>query len=175
MKYLKFIGILVGTMIVLFLVIALFMPTKYYIERTIDINAPIDLVYNQVADLNNYHEWNPWAKQDSKAIHSVEGSGIGQVYKWKGDTIGEGSLTNVKYIENKQIDQDLVFISPWESKAYNGVKFEPIPNGTKVIWIMEGDLDYPIGRYMKTMIESQVTKDFDNGLRFLKERCEKIK
>lgn len=174
MKYLKFIGLLVGTMIVMFLVIALFMPNKYYIERTIDINAPVDLVYNQVADLNNYHEWNPWAKQDNKATHSVTGAGIGQVYKWKGDTVGEGSLTNVKFIENRQIDQDLFFLSPWESKAYNGVKFEPIQNGTKVIWIMEGDLDYPIGRYMKMMIESQVTKDFDDGLKYLKERCEAI-
>ena len=172
MKYLKFIGLLVGTMIVMFLVIALFMPSKYYVERTIDIKAPVEVVYKQVADLNNYHEWNPWAKQDSKAIHSVSGTGIGQVYKWKGDTIGEGSLTNIKYFQNKQIDQTLKFVAPWESEAYNGVKFEQVGNSTKVIWIMEGDLDYPIGRYMKTMIEGSVTKDFDAGLRFLKDRCE---
>ncbi len=174
MKYLKSLGILVGSMILMFLIVAIFMPDKYYIERTIDINASQDFVFNQVADLNNYHEWNPWAKQDSKAKHSVVGNGVGQVYKWKGDTIGEGSLTNMKFIEQKQIDQSLKFVTPWESEAYNGVKLQPIKNGTKVIWIMEGDLDYPIGRYMKTMIESKVTKDFDSGLKLLKDRCESL-
>lgn len=46
--------------ILLVLLIAAGLPGKYLIEKSIVINRPAAEVYNKVADLNYYSQWNPW-------------------------------------------------------------------------------------------------------------------
>ena len=46
----------------------LFISSEYEFERSIEIEAPIDLVYNQVSDLHNWPNWAVWWKNDSTIV-----------------------------------------------------------------------------------------------------------
>lgn len=56
MKILKIALLIIVAIIVLFLIVAAFMPSKYIVERSIDINKPIDLVFEHVVDLNHFED-----------------------------------------------------------------------------------------------------------------------
>jgi len=171
MRYIKAVSFLIISLIVLFLLAALFMPNKYYIERTIEIDRPVDSIFRFVADLNYYHQWDPWSSEEVVKKFNITGNGIGQKSEWEGDTLGKGNLTVEKIIKNKEIHQLLRFYKPWEREAINIMKFENKGNKTNITWIMEGSLDYPIGRFMKVKLEDQIGKDFEHGLIKLRKYC----
>jgi hypothetical protein len=175
MKYLKIFGLIVTSIIVLFLIVAIFMPSGLKIERSININKPINLVFEQAADLNKFNKWNSWVEMEPTAYLPVKGAaGLGQISEWSGDTIGNGSLTNVKVVQNKYIEQDLKFIKPWEFSSKIYFKFSENNGVTTVTWVMKGNLSYPIERIMKVKMETELSKSFNKGLANLKKLCENI-
>jgi hypothetical protein len=64
------------------------------IEESIEIEAPIDLVYLKVADLKT---WSVWQKKDTTMaiVYSGQNSGLGSKMSWTGIG-GNGSLEIVK-------------------------------------------------------------------------------
>lgn len=175
MKILKILLMVIVAIVILFLVVAAFMPSTYFVERSVDINQPIELVFEQVADLNNFEEWSPWHDSEPSAYLGVEGYGVGQVSKWDGDTVGKGSLTVTGITEFETLTQSLRFEAPMEGEAEITFTFSSNPDAsTKVTWATEGKLGYPVARFFKSMIESELTDSFDEGLTNLKQRCEAI-
>lgn len=175
MKILKIVLLIIVAIIVLFLIVAAFMPSKYIVERSIDINKPIELVFEHVVDLNHFEEWSPWNKTEPSAYLGVEGEGIGQVSRWDGDTVGKGSLTVTKILDNELVEQKLIFEAPMAGEANIAFTFKENEDGSiKVTWSTEGKLGYPVARFFKSMIESELVKSFDEGLLALKDRVESI-
>lgn len=174
MKVFRFILIIIGVFLLLLFTIPIFLPSSSYVERTIEINKPIDEVFMQVIDFENYTKWNPWVEMEQELVFNVlnndpqEGSKI----EWEGDTIGSGYLMRTKVVENELIESDLVFVKPWESNARDIMKFEPILGGTKIIWANEMELVYPFGRYMSFVMENFIGNDFEKGLAKLKVHCD---
>src|ERR1044071_9690247 len=62
MKILKRIGIVLGVLIVIWLIMAVFAPASAHVERTTIVNAPSNVVYDQV---NNFHNWKSWSYWDN--------------------------------------------------------------------------------------------------------------
>ncbi len=174
MKTLKKIILGIGIVIVLFLLVALFLPSQYHVERSIVINQPVHKVYPNVADLNNWIAWNPWTQMEPTAKSSVKGTGneVGSVWSWEGKNIGVGSLT-IKNIEpNKGIRSRLVFVEPQQFESDDIWQFEQVDEGTKVKWIMEGELNYPVNRYFGLFMDGMLGPDFEKGLANLKQISE---
>jgi effector-binding domain-containing protein len=174
MKIVKWILLVIVSVIVLGLIAALFMPPKFRVERTIEINKPVELVFDQCLDLNKSNLWGPWYKYEPSAYKSVTGNGVGQISTWEGDTVGTGTLKVTAFEQNKSISQLLNFEKPMQSGANVSYKFVTTTTGVKVSWIIESDLGYPIGRFMKGSIEKSMETDFDKGLANLKKTCESI-
>jgi ribosome-associated toxin RatA of RatAB toxin-antitoxin module len=172
---LKKILIFIGALIALLLVLAIFLPSNYRVERSATINAPVEDVYNQVADFNNYAKWNPWSKMDPEAKITVSenSSGVGANWSWEGEEIGTGSLTIEKAEEYKSIETKLVFTAPRQDEGIGFWTFEETDGKTKVTWAMEGELGYPIGRFMGLMMEGMLGESFEQGLNNIKEIVEK--
>ena len=66
MKALKIVLMAVGVLAALFFIIAAFLPSRYTVERSIEINKAPEVVFEQVADFNNYLKWNPWSKMEPR-------------------------------------------------------------------------------------------------------------
>jgi uncharacterized protein YndB with AHSA1/START domain len=156
------------------LLLSLILPAKYNVQQSAVINAPIGKVFDHVANLNNFRNWNPWQKMDPTTISDIEGNPktTGHKYSWQGKKNGMGSLTIRSIVENKNIDFALEFIKPWKTKADDSWAFEETAEGTKATWRNSGELPWPMARLMGPMINKQLNYQFLQGLKNLKEACE---
>jgi ribosome-associated toxin RatA of RatAB toxin-antitoxin module len=162
--------------VALFFILPALMPGKYAIEKSIVVNASPDKIYNNVADLNNYRDWNPWQKMEpgAKAIISGTPKTVGHKFDWEGKKIGMGSLTIKSLNPPHNVDIELEFIKPWKSIASDNWTLEDLKNGsTKVTWSNHGPLAYPMARLMGPVINKNLSHQFEQGLKDLKTMSEK--
>jgi hypothetical protein len=174
MKVLKNISLIIIAIIVLFLVVAIFLPSTYKVERSAEINWPADSVYNYVADFNNFQAWNPWTPMEPGHKYEITGDSatVGQKYYWEGKTIGSGQMTFTELKPYSYIKSDIEFLTPQSGKGIVEWNFEPQGEKTKVSWSITGEAGYPIGRYFGLMMDSFLGKNFEDGMKNLKEKCE---
>lgn len=164
---------LIGIIVIL-LVAALFLPSRYLIEKSLIIGKPVKEVMVRVTDLNNYARWNPWQMMEPGSKMTIKGEPHtpGHEYWWSGKKIGEGKLV-LRGVDQKHAHFNLEFIKPWKSSAHDNWLFEEWGNGeTKVTWQNNGDLPYPMARLMGPLLNKQLNKQFEEGLRNLKKLCE---
>lgn len=166
---------IIGGIIVLVLLIGLVMPSGYTVEKTMEMNAPVDKCYNMVADLNNYRDWNPWSKMEPDAKKTISGTPKtpGHSYEWFGKKIGHGKLTLRKAEPGKAVDIDLEFFKPFKSKADDLWNFSEAGGKTKVTWKNTGALPFPMARLMGPMITKNLNSQFEEGLNNIKQIVEK--
>ena len=176
MKVIKGILITIGAIVVLFFVVALFLPSSYTIERTIVINKPPQVVFGQVADFNNWLAWNPWTTMEPTAKNTIAGEPgkVGSSWEWDGQEIGNGELTIAAITPPQSIHSKMKFIRPWESTATDDWTFEATEGGTKVNWTSAGELPYALARYMGLMMDSMLGVQMEQGLNDLKSICEAL-
>jgi hypothetical protein len=170
MKFLKGVLVFLAVVLLLLLVVALFLPSSYHVERSITIACPDSVVYEQVIDFHNWQKWDPWSEADPEATYSIQGAprGVGSIWSWEGEIVGTGSQTIVAAEEDRMVENKLVFTQPQAMEAVNTWSFESIDGETKVIWSMHGKLDYPVGRYVGLFMEQMLGPDFEKGLKNLK-------
>ncbi|UKJ05992.1 hypothetical protein [Solitalea lacus] len=71
MKILKklFLGII--AILVLLVVVSLFLPSTYKVERSAVIKAPVAKVFNEFNDLNNWPNWNAFDDEFTDKIYNL--------------------------------------------------------------------------------------------------------
>lgn len=177
--------IIIGAVIALILIVAAVLPSTAHVERTITINAPVELVFDQVNDLTKNFNWSPWDDYDPemKVEWGEIKSGLGASYSWTGNSdVGSGTMTITESVENQLVKNALdfgdmgkgtatfTFASGPEEKDEKG----NITNKTDVVWSMESELGWPIGRYFGLFMDGMVGPDFEKGLNSLKEVAEAL-
>ena len=174
MKVLKIILFVVVLLAGIVLAVAAFLPAEYHVSRSIEINKPVDLVFNTIDNFKDRPAWDPWLSQDPDAEVTYAGpdSGVGASYSWKGKIIGAGKLTVMEVEENKSIKSKLEFFEPKMAASQIWWQLEPTANGTKATWTNRGDLSYPIERLFGPMLDGMLGPDFEKGLINLKKVVE---
>jgi len=146
------------------------------VERSIEINAPIEKVFAQANDLKNWENWSPWFEKDPnmKIIYSSPTMGKDAFYSWESDNenVGLGKLRILESVENSSIKTELLFDGE-DDPAFGGWKFEKTNNGTKVSWGFKADMGMnPVARYVALFLDGMVGPDFEKGLANMKKHCE---
>jgi len=173
MKLLKVLGIILAIILVVVIVLVIALPTTYNVERSVTIDAPKNVVVDQVGRYENFIKWSPWSKLDPDMTYEITGTDgeVGAVYSWSGnDSVGTGSLTTVSVTDDR-IDQKLDFTTPWESHDLSYYEFEDTPEGIKVTWGMDGNLPRPMnlmGLFMS--MEDMIGNSYEEGLADLAEQ-----
>lgn len=174
----KIIKILVLTLVVLVAIVATIgfvSPSQVRVKRSIVINAPSDIVLEQVNSFRKWKNWSPWFRMDTAMkmeFNDVE-SGVGSSYKWAStnQNVGSGDMTmTVSTPDSIHTAINLEF-------GPSVVKFLFTKKGSavNVTWIMEKDMGMnPIGRLMGLFMDKMVGPDFESGLANLKEYTEAI-
>lgn len=170
MKILKVIGIILAIVIVIAVILVMVLPTTYTVERSVTIDAPKNIVIEQVAKFENFIKWSPWSRMDPNMTYEISGPDgeVGAVYSWSGnDSVGTGSLTTISVTESR-IEQKLDFIAPWEAHDLAYYEFEDTPEGIEVTWGMDGNLARPMnlmGLFMD--MDDMIGTDYEKGLESL--------
>ena len=144
-----------------------FISPDYKIERSIEINVPTYIVYEQVTDLHQWENWAIWWKQDTAMItnYSGEERGLGAKMIWTSDVVGDGDLEIIECSS-----QGMKTKLAWGNGSWH---FEETENGTNVSWSMSGKMPFLMS-FMTMFIEDMVAPDFEKGLTGLKEVCESL-
>ncbi len=177
MKTLKKILLAVIILVLLFFVIALFLPQQVKLEREITIEAPVRVVYNQVNDFHSWEKWAVWNQLDPmmKVEYEHLGIGKGAVYHWSSqqENVGTGSMTITQTYPLDSILIDLDFGE--QGLAKSPFYFEEQRNNTHVKWMFETDLGMnPIHRWFGLLFEGMIGPDYEKGLENLKVVAETI-
>lgn len=174
MDILKKVLIIIGGVIAVLLIVALFLPKEMKVERSIEINKPVAEVYPLVADFKNWKKWSAWAEMDTAAKFTLTGTPMqpGHTWAWEGEELGKGQMQISEAKENESLVTPMKFISPMESEAVCYWKFTSTDKGTKATWSFEGTADYPLGRIFGLFVDRQLGGQFDHGLGNLKKMAE---
>ena len=96
MKIIKYLLFLV---LILFIAGSIYIATKdgdYKVQSTSLVNAPASLLYNEVADLENWKTWNAWNNLDGITLELSENtSGEGAEIIWQADEIRNGRISTI--------------------------------------------------------------------------------
>ena len=172
MKALKIIGIILLVLIALFLVIAIFLPSKATMESSIVINKPASLIYKQVNNFKNWEPWSPFQAADPEMVNTYEGpeQGIDATMRWTSIKNGNGYMTIIESVPYERVVSTLDFGMPGTTNIF---LLKENQGATKVTWVVNiENLAYPMGRYIGMMIKSSMPAIFDQGLAKLKEVTE---
>ena len=174
MKILKKLGIIALLLIGAFLVVGLFVGKEVKTERSLVMNAPPAMAFEQVNDLSNWANWGPWQKEDAtmKITLGEKSIGEGGSYSWVSENSGNGKLTILKSEPTDLIETKLEFEGMGES---NGTwTFAPEGGGTKVTWGFAFEIPYPFNASLLfSSPKKELNEMFDSGLSGIKEIVEK--
>ena len=173
----KILFALVG-LIVILLLVSFLLPSKAKVERSLIINAPEDVVFYQVNDLQKFVKWNPWLAKDPKVQieFGPKRAGIGANYNWKSNIaeVGSGTYKILKSDPFKLIDTKIDFLEK-ESSVAEEWRFTPINNGIKVSWKIEMEMGgSPIAKYQALMMDGVLGGEMESGLKQLRVICDGI-
>ena len=160
---------------VFLVVVGLFLPTTYDVERSIVINAPPAAIHPYVNDLQRWSEWEPWS-ETGDSIQIVRGSvtrGVGASQSWTANS-GDGQLTVTASDPGSGIRYTVLFDNQYSSRA--SVRYTPVTAGnTKVSWSLSGGEDAPrvIGGYFAALMDTMLGPKYEHGLDKLKAAVER--
>jgi uncharacterized membrane protein len=177
MKILKKILLVVVAIIVFLLIVALFTKKDYAVEREIVINKPKQQVFEYIKYLKNQDHYSVWAMIDPNMKKDYKGTDgtIGFVSAWDSEKMGKGEQEIIAIKEGDQVDFDLHFIKPMDSKAKASMSTSAVSdNQTKVKWDFSSRMPYPMNIMMVFMdMDKMLGDDLQTGLNNLKGVLEK--
>ena len=157
----------------LVVIISLFLPSSFHMDRKIVVNADKEQVFKQVNDLKNWKNWSVWALEDPAIYNSSESFsnpsfGEGATFFWnsENDKIGKGNLkinisTTDEYIENS-----LYFGLGEMTGTWN---FNDVENGVEVVWGLDAEFGFnPFSKFFGLFMEGKISPDYELGLERLK-------
>jgi len=174
MKILKWLGIGLGAIVLLFVVIGFCLPRKFHVERGQFINAPPESIHAVISNLREWPTWTAWTIErypDMRIDFSGPVDGVGAKQTWHGKSSGSGSIEITKSNPEEGIAYAFTFDG---SPSTGGIGFFPgLDSGTLVTWYADGDLGMnPIARYFGLQMDRFMGPDFEKGLINLKKKVE---
>jgi len=171
MRILKRIITFVFILGVVFVVGGMLLPRNVNVARSIEIDAPPEVVFPHVNSLKAAAEWSPWLGLDPSAQLTYEGpdEGVGAKLAWASEhpNVGNGSQEIVASEDNARVETALDFGQMGTATAsYVLVEKD---GGTEITWDLGMDMGMgPMGRWFGLMMDGQVGPDYETGLQNLK-------
>lgn len=174
MKVLKTIGIALLVIIAVGLIAAVFLPKHFTYERTVDINAPKEVVYGVINDMKTWEEWGPWKQQDSTMLvtYSEKTEGLGAAYSWTSENSGNGTITVTEATPPTHQKSRIEFEGQGGGDAW--FKLEDGDAGaTRTTWGFVFDAPWPFNLLVALSSDGEMNEMFDTGLSGIKKMAEK--
>jgi effector-binding domain-containing protein len=161
--------------LLVFIVSNFFLTKDVIVERSIEIERPINQVFMKVANIKEWQNWDPWCSQDStlKVTYPATIFGANAQRTWVSEESGSGEMTFTTVELNKRIEFDLLFLEPFDSEAKAVISFEQIKGKTKVSWSMHQEYPFLL-RVFGLLADNMIGPDFELGLQNLKSYVEAI-
>lgn len=169
-------GAIVGLIAVLLLG-SLLIPSRWQVERSIDISVAPGVVFPYVNNLSKWPEWTSWYQREPKPVTRYSGpeEGVGAHSAWQ-DASGQGEMGITVSVSDWGITYDLSF-ERGEFVARGEILLAPIAqgNGTRITWRTRGDSGMnPLAKVFQLVVNRKIGADFQQSLDNLKRKLEAI-
>ncbi|ARV09049.1 transcription activator effector-binding protein [Winogradskyella sp. PC-19] len=167
LKYILFLLLILAIGLAIYIAVQ---PNSFEVERSRTIDAPAQVVYNNVIDFKNWEAWNSWKDEDPTIVMTMSDKtdGVGGSYSWT-DEDGIGTMKTTDAVTNTSITQEMQF----GDFPKSDVKWSFTPNedgSTKVTWNISGkDLPFGFKAFATLMggMEKQIGPHYERGLEML--------
>lgn len=154
--------------------LSLLIATSQKVKRSITINAPASVIYDQLKQLSNFSRISVWGASDSSIQYTLSGKDAtpGSSISWKGapDISGEGKIEITSLIPPHTVAHTIHFTTPKKGKANSTFSIlESDKNLTTVTWYFELSTPRPKNIFnLFYSLDKEMGKDFETGLAALK-------
>lgn len=180
---LKKVLIALGASLGLLLIVGLWLPSEYTVERTIGVDRPAATVYALLNGFAYFQQWSPWATRDPEAEYVLTGpeAGPGARIAWNGDPrlVGTGWLEIVRSQPYQRIDMHLDFGTQLAARSHF-VVIRATP-GVELTWAFTADVTSGqgffggiINRYLGLFLDQWLGPELESGLARFKQLAETL-
>ncbi len=167
MKALKYILFLILILVIGISIYIAVQPNSFEVKRSLTIDAPAQVIYDNVIDFKNWEAWSSWIERDPETVITLgeQTKGIGGNYSWV-DSKGTGSMKTLTANPPYSISQELQFGDFYPAKIQ--WTFEPTADGkTHVTWKMNNDkvpFIFKATAIASGGFDNMIGPDFERGL-----------
>lgn len=159
--------LLFAAVIGLFLLVGAMLPRSFDLTETIEIDAPVEAVYAQVADLESWLQWSPWVSQATEPTVQVSEASDGRsALSWE-DPRGAGKL----WINDKQPPNSINYqlaVAQFK-EVYGSFEFAG-DRPTQVTWRFRGRLPGgPFYGYFQFFFPAEMRRQMQTSLQRLQQ------
>jgi uncharacterized protein YndB with AHSA1/START domain len=175
MKIVQWVLAVVGAIALVLVLGGLFVPSKFNVERSVQINAPADRIYDYVVEPRKWKDWSVWTRRDPqmRIVYSGPPFGMGARWSWESKKEGSGSMEFTREEPNQRVEYALSF-PEFNLRSTGAIAMQPSGSGTRVTWTNGGDVGgNPLKHYLAAAMDHMVGPDFEQGLANLKTLAEK--
>ena len=93
MRILKLAALILLALVVVVIGIGALLPKDFAVERSIEINASPEVVFDEVNSLRKWSAWSPWLARDPSIENTYSGpeAGVGATVVWTSEEAGDGT------------------------------------------------------------------------------------
>lgn len=153
-----------------FMAVGFFLPGEWSAERTRQLEAPAERVYERVAGAREWTRWAPWPDGGTE-FHGPE-TGAGSARTWSDPEMGSGRFEIVEVDPDRRV----AYRVELEEAGYQVdglLELEPVDGATRVRWREQGDFGRnPVLAFTARRMEEIQAQQMDYALDALAELVE---
>lgn len=111
------------------------------------------------------------AEPEADVKVSENPSEVGGLYSWHGEVTGQGEVEHKSQVAPTKIVDEIRFLKPFKSVAQVSFDIEPVGDGARITWNMDGSMPWFLF-WMIPMMKTFIGMDYERGLKMLKEWME---
>jgi len=154
------------------LLVAYVLPDHYHFSRSIETQAEVKEVNEFLLDIRNWEKWAPWVmKNDASYQGDFNGfpGELQQKWIWTSNENGNGSATITQIdTASNGLNMTVDLEKPVKLMSIYTIQYDPTGNGTIISFDVNGELTFPLGRFMVFFLQSALEKEVVLSLEKLK-------
>ncbi len=142
------------------------------VSRSTTVNAPIETVFAQVNDLQNWSAWSPWKTMDPemKLEYGPIRAGKDAWYSWDGEGVGTGKLTITDSAAYASIETAIDFGEMGEGSG--SWSFTQEGDAVEVTWAFTSHGRHLMDKVFHLFLDGMLGPQLESGLAALKDVAE---
>lgn len=147
--------------------------TKIFVEKSIEIKAEKEKVWEYIFDGTKKAIWSPWFIIDTNVVLAYEWTAWKKDYKeyWDSKVIWTGVSKVLEIRKNSFVKYKVEFFKPFPWVSFSEIHLEENSWITKVTWKNTSEISL-LKVFQKSFIKKSISNNFERGLSMLKELVE---
>ena len=176
-RFFRLAGVIILIVAAIAILVIVFLPSTAYMERRLHVNAPPEIIYQELISFRNFKKRSPWAINNPNAIYTVYGpdTGVGAGIRWENgnEDFQSGSIEIVDVLKNQYVVNKMEF-SGYGSNPQSKWMLNPTDSGTLVTWAYDEKEIRGFNKVFMLGIDGFLGGIYEQGLHLLKDRVESL-